>query len=215
MQAYAGSWCNGLNVVLGLGHLCGTPAEAGRRPAAAIASNIRQWFAIATPITLPAHTLSARTRSNPRKRAGKRRRTWRRSPLRCSWRAAGRTFLRLPDTPRRAPLLSTPDQGWRVRLLSSARAAATSIPLASIRSSSCVWRSGVFVLFGVRVDCLQVEVLRFDLGARDRPTARAVFTPGQALEEVIEVGDGQRRFLADLDVRQIVVPDLLGGAAAW
>jgi hypothetical protein len=74
-------------------------------------------------------------------------------------------------------------------------------------------RPGVLRALGVGVDRLQVVVSRLDLPARDRPAA---FAPGalrQELEEVAELLDGQRSLLADLDVREVEVPGLLGRLA--
>ena len=75
------------------------------------------------------------------------------------------------------------------------------------------WRTCVDLDFAVRIDRLEVVVLRLDGGARNRPAALAVGAGGQQLEELFEALHRQRRFLADLHVRQVVIPDILRAAS--
>src|SRR5258708_34308436 len=74
---------------------------------------------------------------------------------------------------------------------------------------------GANVLFalGVGVDGLEVVALGLDLVARDGPAVLALTALGQKSEKLLEVGGGKRCLLTDLDVREVVVPDALGGPA--
>jgi hypothetical protein len=56
-------------------------------------------------------------------------------------------------------------------------------------------------------------VLRLDLLAGDTPAMFAVGALWQQTEKLLEVGQRQRRLLADFDVGKVVVPDTLGWLA--
>ena len=71
------------------------------------------------------------------------------------------------------------------------------------------WSTGIYFLFLVGIDCFQVVVLCFYFRPRDRPTVPAFFSPRQQFKELIEVKCGQGLPFSDLQVRQVVVPNLL------
>ena len=75
-------------------------------------------------------------------------------------------------------------------------------------------RSLVLFHLGVRVHRLEIEIPGLDFGARDGPTAGARCAGGQQVEEIVEAITREGRFLSDLDVRQVVVPDALRGAGS-
>src|SRR3990172_6721912 len=71
--------------------------------------------------------------------------------------------------------------------------------------------SRVLVVLGVRVHCLEVEVLGLDLLACDGPAMFAVGPVGQEAKELLELVERQWCPLTDLDVGEIVKPNPFRG----
>lgn len=76
-----------------------------------------------------------------------------------------------------------------------------------------VGRAGILIAAGIGIDGFEVEALGLNLLAGDRPAALALRTLREQAEKLLEVGEGERGSLADLDVGEVVVPDALGRAA--
>ncbi len=73
--------------------------------------------------------------------------------------------------------------------------------------------AGVRGVLGVRIHGFEVEILGLDLLPGDGPAPLTIGPLRQEPEELVEVGQGERILLADLDTGEVVVPDTLGRAA--
>jgi len=84
------------------------------------------------------------------------------------------------------------------------------MPLRLDQIQQLLRRPGILLHLHIRIDRLEIVIPRFDLLDRDRPAAFAVGPRGQQFQEVGKMLQGERRLLAHLDIRQIIVPDLFG-----